>query len=314
VLPDQAAVVVEAVDALPGSLTDDERRKAEEHLLGEARHHDAKALAVLGRHLLEVIDPELADAELARRLEAEEAVAARTTSFAMTSDGRGRTSGRFVVPDAVGAMLRGHLQALANPHRPDPIARVQADGSPRPRPVVLGDAFVAYVERYPVDRLPETGGVSATVVVTMPLETLEGRLGPGRALGSPGTLLSPAAARRLACTAGVVPAVLGTQGQVLDQGRRARTATKAQRLALTVQQDGVCAIERCDAPAAWCDAHHWRGRWADGATTDLDDLVLVCGRHHTLAHLPGRRLERVGVGRFRLRRREDRPSDPDPPP
>jgi hypothetical protein len=311
-LPDQAAVVVQAVDALPSSVLPEQRRKAEEHLLGEAQRHDARALAVLGRHLLEVVDPALADAELARRLEAEEAAAARATSLTMGSDGHGRTSGRFVVPDVIGAMLRAQLEALANPNRPDPIPRLETDGTRRPRPVVLGEAFVAYVERYPVDRLPESGGVAATVVVTVPLETLEGRLGSGRLLGSPGTLLSPAAARRLACTAGVVPAVLATDSHVLDQGRRARTATKAQRLALTVQQKGVCGIEDCGAPAAWCDAHHWRGRWADGATTDLDGLVLICPRHHTLAHLPGRRLEQVSVGCFRLRRGEL--PEPQPPP
>jgi hypothetical protein len=313
VLPEQAAVVVEAVDALPSSLTAEQRRKAEEHLLGEARHHDARALAVLGRHLLEVVDPDLADAELARRLEAEEEAATRATSFAMSSDGHGRTSGRFVIPDAVGTMLRTQLQALANPQRPDPIARVEADGAQRPGPVVLGDAFVAYVERYPADRLPETGGVAATVVVTVPLETLEGRLGSGQVLGSPGTRLSPGAARRLACTAGVVPVVLGGESQVLDQGRRARTATKAQRLALTVQQRGVCGMDHCDTPAAWCDAHHWRGRWVDGAPTDIDDLVLVCARHHTLAHLPGRRIERIAVGRFRLRREGTAPELHPPP-
>ena len=312
-LPDQAAVIVEAVDALPSSLAAEQRRTAEEHLVAEARQHDARALTILGRRLLEVVDPDLADAELARRLEAEEAAAARATSLTMSSDGQGRTSGRFVVPDLVGAMLRTQLQALANPSRPDPIPRLEADGSRRPSPVVLGDAFVAYVERYPVDRLPETGGVAATVVVTMPLGTLEERLGSAQLLGSPGALLSPAAARRLACTAGVVPAVLGTDGRVLDHGRRARTATKAQRLALTVQQAGACGIEHCGAPAAWCDAHHWRGRWADGATTDLDDLVLICPRHHTLAHLPGRHLERVATGRFVLRRGDDAPRVHDPP-
>jgi hypothetical protein len=230
----------------------------------------------------------------------------------MSSDGHGRTSGRFVVPDVVGAMLRTQLQALANPGRPDPIPRVEGDGSKRPATVVLGDAFVAYVERYPVDRLPETGGVAATVVVTMPLATVEGRLGAARLLGSH-TQVSPGAARRLACAAGVVPAILGTEGQVLDHGRRARTATKAQRLALTVQQQGVCGIEHCGAPSAWCDAHHWRGRWADGATTDLDDLVLICARHHTLAHLPGRHLDRVATGRFVLRRGEGSTRADDPP-
>ena len=311
VLSDQAVVIIEAVQALPSSLPAEQRLAAEAHLVAEARRHDARALSVLGRRLLDVIDPDLADAELARRLEAEEAAAARATSLTLCSDGHGRTTGRFVVPDAVGAMLRTQLQAIANPARPDPIPRVQPDGSTRPAPVVLGDALVAYVERYPVDRLPSSGGVAATVVVTMPLRTLEGRLGSGQLLGS-NTLLSPTATRRLACAAGVVPAVLGTDGQVLDHGRRARTATKAQRLALAVQQDGVCGIERCGAPAAWCDAHHWRGRWADGATTNLDDLVLICPRHHTLAHLPGRHLERLATGRFALRRTQ--PPQPHPPP
>jgi len=37
-------------------------------------------------------------------------------------------------------------------------------------------ALCELLERYPVNRLPTSGGVTATVVVTIPLETLEGRL------------------------------------------------------------------------------------------------------------------------------------------
>ena len=44
-------------------------------LLAEAADHDAKALRVMGRRLLEVLDPEAAEAEEARRLEREEAEA-----------------------------------------------------------------------------------------------------------------------------------------------------------------------------------------------------------------------------------------------
>ena len=40
--------------------------KAEAHLIDLAAHHDAKALQVLGRRLLEVIDPEAADAHEAK--------------------------------------------------------------------------------------------------------------------------------------------------------------------------------------------------------------------------------------------------------
>jgi len=166
---------------------------------------------------------------------------------------------------------------------------------------VLGDAFVEYVERFPSTGLPTTGGVNATVVVTVPVETLEDRLEAADLLGTRHQL-SPGAARRLACTAGVVPAVLDTEGRVLDLGRRARIATPSQRLALNLQQGGTCGVERCDRPTTWADAHHWRRRWADGGRTDLADLVLLRRRHHTLAHLPGRTLTPRPGGRYRIQR------------
>ena len=70
---DQAQVIVDAVDALPDDLVDtDTSAKAVAFLLAEARHLDARALRVLGRRLLEVVDPEAADLEEARRLEQED--------------------------------------------------------------------------------------------------------------------------------------------------------------------------------------------------------------------------------------------------
>ena len=309
VTAEQAHVVLTAVDALPPTVPAEDRHRAEEHLVALAAHHDPTELKVLGRRVLEVIDPDAADAALAHRLEAEEAAAARATSLSLVDDGRGTTTGRFRVPTLVAEMLRTALQAIANPGRPDPIPRTESDevsgatgGSRRrPTPVVLGEAFCAYVQRFPATGLPTTGGVNATVVVTIPLETLEGRLGAADLLGSHHQL-SPGAARKLACAAGVIPAVLDGNGKVLDLGRRARTATTAQRLALTVQQAGSCGIEHCGRPTAWADAHHWRQRWTDGGRTDLADMVLLCARHHTLTHLPGRTLHPQPHGRYRILR------------
>jgi hypothetical protein len=161
---------------------------------------------------------------------------------------------------------------------------------PRPTAKVLGEAFVRLLEAYPVDRVPTSGGLNATVVVTVPVTALVDGESAGQAPGTlPGTgvQVAPSTARRLACAAGVLPAVLDGNGRVLDLGRRSRLATPAQRLALYVQQHGVCAIQGCDRPASWGDAHHWKRRWTDGATTNLDDLILICARHHTLAHKPG---------------------------
>lgn len=111
VLADQAAVIVAAVDALPTDLSVEERHHAETHLLGLAPDHDAKALKALGRHLLEVIDPDRAEASLGRQLEAEETRAARRTDLRMSFDGHGSVHGRFVIPEL-------HGQCCARRSRP----------------------------------------------------------------------------------------------------------------------------------------------------------------------------------------------------
>src|SRR6476469_6295783 len=61
----QARAIVSALDRLPttgefaGSA--EQRQQAEQHLVSMAAHHDAKALAMLGRRLFEVIAPDLAE-------------------------------------------------------------------------------------------------------------------------------------------------------------------------------------------------------------------------------------------------------------
>ena len=84
--PDQAAAITGAVDALPT----EHRLAAEAHLVALAAEHDAAALKVLGKHVLEVVAPDQADAILGTRLEAEEAKAARTTYLELHDDGQGR--------------------------------------------------------------------------------------------------------------------------------------------------------------------------------------------------------------------------------
>ncbi len=103
-----------------------------------------------------------------------------------------------------------------------------------------------------------------------------------RCVTADGVALTPTAVRRLACDAGVVPAVLGSDGAVLDVGRRTRAVGTALRHALVLCDDG-CAFPGCDRPPSWCDAHHVR-HWADGGPTDLDNLVLLCSAHHHLVH------------------------------
>jgi hypothetical protein len=95
-------------------------------------------------------------------------------------------------------------------------------------------------------------------------------------------MLSAAQARRLACDAKIIPAVLGSESEVLDHGRAKRVVDPKLRRALHVRDRG-CAFPGCRRPPKWTDAHHVR-HWADGGPTDLDNLVLLCRQHHMLIH------------------------------
>jgi hypothetical protein len=108
-----------------------------------------------------------------------------------------------------------------------------------------------------------------------------------------GTPISPATARRLACTAGIIPAVLGGDSVPLDWGRARRLATPAQKLALMIRDGDTCVFPNCDRPWTWCDAHHLT-EFPRGPS-DLENLALVCDTHHHFVH----------EGRWTLRHESD---------
>ncbi|MFD0520409.1 HNH endonuclease signature motif containing protein [Paractinoplanes durhamensis] len=97
-----------------------------------------------------------------------------------------------------------------------------------------------------------------------------------------GTPISPAEARLLACDARIIPAVLGTAGQVLDVGRARRLFTGPIRRALILRDRGCC-FPGCDRPPSWSEAHHIIP-WADGGATALSNACLLCRHHHRAIH------------------------------
>lgn len=286
---EQAAVILDAVDALPAELVGaDVRRRAEDHLVELAAHHDPKELRILGRRILEVIAPDVAEDHERRILEDQERHAAATASFTMRSDGLGSVYGRFKIPVLAGEMLAKHLAAIAAPrHRHaveggDDVAARETSGSERvSRPLRLGAAFTEYIETRAASGSPQAGGLAATIAVTMTLENLVGASERAAVLDT-GESISAAEARRLACEAGIIPAVLGGVSQPLDIGRKARFHTEPQRTALALRDRG-CAEEHCDWPPGMCHAHH-RQPWSRGGGTSVKNGVLLCPRHHTLAH------------------------------
>jgi hypothetical protein len=150
----QARAMVAALDRLPRTgefaVSDEQRITAEEHLIELAAHHDAKELRVLGRHLFEVIAPELAETFEGRALEQEEANAVRRTTFTMWDDDKGTCHGRFRVPSLHGQMIEKMILAISSPG-----CGIDSD---LPTPVRHGIAFTQLIESVPPSDLPKTGG------------------------------------------------------------------------------------------------------------------------------------------------------------
>jgi len=308
---DQARVIVRAVQALPASVVasdPDLSAQAEKHLLVLAETHDAKQLKIAGRYICEVLDPEAADTALGEKLDAEERAAARRLFLELHDNGDGTHTGRFKVGTLHAAMLTKALEAFTNPHHRhsvrDELTSAENGTTPRsPRPELLGQAFCELIERLDPATLPHSGGMNATVVVTLDYDQLLAGLGSAQL--DTGQRISAGAARRLACEVGVIPAVLRRRvdgrSVVLDLGRRRRLHTEAQRIALAIEQGG-CTTEGCDRPPAWTQAHH-DIPWSVGGGTTVRDGRLLCPFHHGKAHSPAYDMHRLPDGRVRFHRR-----------
>ena len=296
-LVDQARVIITAVDALPDEVDPALVEQAERHLIGQAAHWDADGLRTLGKGLLHVVDPEAGDAHEAKLLEAEERAAAQTMRFTLTDQGDGSTRLRGTLPTAQAQALKKQLLAFAAPkHR---AATEGSVGERLPGPERLGRALCEWIERSPADRLPDAGGVSATVVVTIPIETLLGGLAPG--VLDTGTAISPGQARRLACEAGIIPVILDGDSQPLDVGRRRRFHTKAQRVAIALR-DQTCTAQGCDWPPGLCHVHH-NQPWTTGGPTSVTDGRLLCPKHHARAHDPHYQTTQLAGGKVAFTQR-----------
>ncbi len=272
----QAQVIAGSIAELPGEVTSDVRASAESFLVEQAQQFDPVALARLGRRILDVVDPDAADIDEARRLARQEKRAHQRRCVSFTPDGHGAVWLRGRLDTESAAIVRRALDPLAAPRRTD---ADQPDlRSPGAR---TADALVEACRRALTSGgLPEQRAERPQLVVTIAIDKLRGDVGAG-ALDT-GEQLSPGAVRRLACDADVVPAVLGSDSIPLDVGRTVRLFTRAQRRALILRDRG-CAFPGCDRPPQWCDAHHVR-HWIDGGATDIDNGVLLCGYHHRVIH------------------------------
>ncbi len=132
--------------------------------------------------------------------------------------------------------------------------------------------------------LPSSRGARPHLIVTVTQQSFTN--GRGLGITTTGEHLSAAAVRRISCDADVTAIRLDTNGVPLSMGRTRRTVSPQQWLALIVRDRG-CVFPNCPATGlVVCDAHHLR-HWINHGPTDLENLALVCGRHHDAIHHGG---------------------------
>lgn len=272
----QAEAIVSGLRKLPGRLTQADLVECQRSILEHVDTLGPAELRELAARLAEVIDPDLADADEAKRLAAEERAARRGRFLRLSPDHHGSIRSTGLLPVADAALLAAQLEALL------PSASSYADAGETPGPDVRrADALVLLAQAAAAaGDLPAHGGDRPRVHITMKLDTLTTGLG---AVGLPGLDvdgLTPGEARRLSCDAGVIPMVLGSDSQPLDVGREHRLFTPAIRAALMLR-DGGCAFPHCTATPASCEAHHIVPWWAGGESS-INNAVLLCPHHHRL--------------------------------
>jgi hypothetical protein len=294
---EQAQVIVRGLEALPARLGLEVIAKAEAHLVELAKDHDPTELRILARRILDLAAPEIAEGEEARRLEEEEKHARDHARLSLKPLGDGTTRISGLLPDAAGQRLLTYLDAYTSPRKPPDALSGEEDRIPYPRQ--LAHAFCSLLEHLDPEKLPEHGGDATTLMVTIPLESLHKDLGTGAILG--GQPMSATQVRRLACTAGIIPAVLGGKGEVLDLGRTRRLFSRPQRRAIRLLHQ-TCAGEGCSIPATWSDIHHLKP-WSQDGNTDLNDAVPACDHHHHLLHDPTYTHATLPNGKIRFHRR-----------
>jgi uncharacterized protein DUF222/HNH endonuclease len=239
-------------------------------LLKKARENSPGKFHHICRHFRHAVD--------ACRFAAEhvEQVENRRLSLSTWFDGSMLLSG--VLDSVGGAALRAALE---------PLARKSGTHDDRSRERRLADALV---------ELASGGEQPAQIQVTSSVETLLGLVGAPAAEMEFSLPISSKTVERLACDSSISRVLLNSESMVIDVGRSKRVVSEPGRRALKAR-DGSCRWPGCDRPASRSAAHHVV-HWIHGGTTDLDNLILLCHRHHWMVHEGGWQLVRSDDGRL----------------
>ena len=207
VSPAHAAVILRAGRDLPSGVSDAQRQQVEASLVEQAKRYDPDQLRRLAKRALETVEPD------------QVAVDAHENELVRSEEEAARDKTRLSLPRQ---RRRHHHRPLhrARARRLDPAEGDRLDdrtpthaGLDWARPPTRGFdwahrrglAFAELLEHLPTEHLhPKT---AATVVVTIDHTVLQGALKAAHL--DTGATITAGEARRLACSAGIIPTVLG---------------------------------------------------------------------------------------------------------
>ena len=144
------------------------------------------------------------------------------------------------------------------------------------------DAFVNVVSAYLSGDGSAASNDNYLVTVHVDQSALAG--GEGR------SALPIESVKRLCCDGQAVVITEDQQGEPLNIGRKTRIVPAAIQRALRARDNNGCTFPGC-RNRRYLHSHHVE-HWSNGGETSLDNLLLLCTKHHTLVHEGGFRIER----------------------
>ncbi|MDQ1514971.1 MAG: hypothetical protein QOE80_801 [Actinomycetota bacterium] len=229
---------------------------------------------------------------------------ARFLRWHYNEDGSLELRGRLTPED--GAVL---LAAIEDARQAAPVPGEDVSMETPPPEMSAADALVTVARAALTTTGDNDAAERCTVMIHVDEAVLAGRTEDGRCHLDEGPAIAPETARRLACDAAVIRVLVGNNGNVLDIGRQSRSIPTALRRALR-RRDGGCRFPGC-SNRRFVDGHHIQ-YWSKGGPTKLDNLILLCRRHHRLVHEGRAKVHTPSPGVFLFTRADGQPI-PDSP-
>jgi Domain of unknown function (DUF222) len=168
----------------------------------------------------------------------------------------------------------------------EPLARKSGAHDDREPELRYADALVELASR--------GGKQSVQIQVTSSVETLLGLIGAPGADTDFSLPISSRTVERWACDCSITR-ILMKDSVVIDVGRAERVIKGPRRRAL-IARDQHCQWTDCDRPASFCEGHHFK-HWIRGGGGEIENQILLCGRHHWKVHEGGWQLIKTDDGR-----------------